>query len=583
MKDGFGAPFVRVFYKGVEISDPIDRMKYCFDEEDDDELELEIKTADRNAPDKPEYQEDVELEMIWGFIGGEVSEKRIVTIRNVKPSSKNAKPGAVTKKGKNRTSSTKPSFNKDLLTITLVCTEKGTNLKGASDKVIYKGKNILQVAQDKANKHGLKAYVEIPNQPPRVTITAIPGETTDQFLIREYDANWKAKEKWLDEHPKERQKVNLEFMNDWKNTNNAIDDPDLPPGTAVISQSLITKVRSGLGNSQENAVFNKWLSSFYKYRNLPQAGKSDKQLLDDMARREQNGPYLAETRDGNITIRKRNFDQAPYKLYEYGGSQGDLLEFTPEYKNRSKRGASIGMGFGGWDAANKQFFKGKTESDLATNDASLAKAIKMRDDYKGISQRGGGSTRVGVRLDTHNNRTFLVQRENVAISSNTLISKQPTKVPVTVDDRLSALQKAIQEHVDAVNAKHKTYYDSLGLGPGGALNNATNLRNNAELNTNPATLQTVGDPHARNGVILTITGVSKKYSGNYYIKKVTHMIDHSGYFCDWEGVRQGHNLVGGSSVDARSVGRKVNNQIGVIKGAMSSITLPTKSNLQKIK
>jgi hypothetical protein len=52
-----------------------------------------------------------------------------------------------------------------------------------------------------------------------------------------------------------------------------------------------------------------------------------------------------------------------------------------------------------------------------------------------------------------------------------------------------------------------------------------------------ATAKTIGDPALKKARLIRITGISRALSGNFYIEKVTHRIDHGGYACDLKLVR----------------------------------------------
>jgi len=49
-----------------------------------------------------------------------------------------------------------------------------------------------------------------------------------------------------------------------------------------------------------------------------------------------------------------------------------------------------------------------------------------------------------------------------------------------------------------------------------------------------ATGSCVGDPSLQAKRLIEIAGVGKRYSGNYYVTKVTHTLDDSGYICEFE-------------------------------------------------
>jgi phage protein D len=47
----------------------------------------------------------------------------------------------------------------------------------------------------------------------------------------------------------------------------------------------------------------------------------------------------------------------------------------------------------------------------------------------------------------------------------------------------------------------------------------------------------VGDPALKAKTLADVSGVGRKYSGTYYLAKVVHTLDDSGYVCEFEGTR----------------------------------------------
>lgn len=71
---------------------------------------------------------------------------------------------------------------------------------------------------------------------------------------------------------------------------------------------------------------------------------------------------------------------------------------------------------------------------------------------------------------------------------------------------------------------------------------AKNSKEDTQLENNPATATMVGNPFLQVGSLITITNVSKKHEGNYYLKEVEHQIGSDGYMVDiTKMVRQGTN------------------------------------------
>jgi hypothetical protein len=82
---GFSAPFFRVYDGEKELTEVFTRLRYVYDEEDSDEIEITLETDNIETADKEYLQEDKQLTIVWGFIGEANNiKKRTVWIREPK-------------------------------------------------------------------------------------------------------------------------------------------------------------------------------------------------------------------------------------------------------------------------------------------------------------------------------------------------------------------------------------------------------------------------------------------------------------------------------------------------------------------
>lgn len=588
VQQGFASPFIRIFFDKQELSQFCTRLRYTMDEENDDEVELYFEIEDPNELDKPYFQEGAKYELVWGYIMGEISNRRTVYIKDVKPNA-----------------------SRENIKLNVTCAEKGITLKSGTSKIIHKNKTLPEITNQYAKKHGLTGVLEVNpnNQDIKVTLEPIPGETLDQFLTREASA--KAQKRYeLEKQGKTSNEVIRIWLDD---LNKSTTDPvalkekelkdryqrDWEEGATI---EVDKAVRSNIGwellkadlerqqaerRKQFDSLFknnpnflNSGLDKFVIHKNVPQANKSDKQLLDEVAKREPNGPYIIKTRDDEVILKRRNFNKAPFFAYEYGGPTGELLDFSPQSSKRNRTGSSLAMGFGGWNPLDKTTFSGTNTP--ADQDPSLAKAIEMLKFYKGIqsSQPGAGQLLVGERfsqpvLGIKSNQPVQNKIDNTGTWDN-----KKHAIRITLDDKIRALEKAINEFTVGVDTKKKEMYNALGVNPITSYEQAANLRRDSELNANPATATVWGKPALEDGMILTFLGVGKKYSGNYYVKKVTHEIDkNTGYLVDMEMYRQGHNIKTNKDyASAEDLGRPVNNSVGPADKQTNTKTLPVSKN-----
>jgi phage protein D len=538
---GFSAPFFRVYDGEKELTEVFTRLRYVYDEEDSDEIEITLETDNIETADKEYLQEDKQLTIVWGFIGEANNiKKRTVWIREPKW-----------------------AFGENNIVGTLKCTEKGTELKASSSPTVYKRKTLPGITKEVADKHGLTAYVEVPEKFEDVKLEAQPGETVDAYLIREREANVKKKLDYYKNNPEKARVAITEAFDQYArvgNTPEKIKEKELRDKYQRMHAGG-APVNIDKAVQTELQLF-KLAQSFALHKNVPQANKSDLQMLKQLGQREPDGPWVVETRDDSITIKKRSFSQTPYTTYTYRGGDGRLLEFNPESKKRNKGGTGTNVGFSGWNGLNKTFFSGASNS--ADGDPSLTKAIEMLNYYKGISGKGGGKLVTGNRVS--NVYLPFISDVNVRnkIDNAGNFNRRSTIIEVTVDDKVTALGKAIDEFNTKKDQKRKELYNALGMNPEAAYNQANNSRRAGELKKNQVTARVWGDPSLECGMIITIAGVSKKYLGNYYILKATHNFGKdTAYTVDLELTRHGHNTkINENYTDSESLGRTPNNKVG---------------------
>lgn len=573
--EGYGAPFFRVYYNKQEIKEVGDRFQYVYSEEDDDECSITVRLEKPEDVDKPEFQEKARLQVIWGYIGGK-TKTRIVYIHQAVP-----------------------EFGKDGIVLNLECSEKAAVLmKSATERTIYKDEGILGVLMDKANKHGLIATVEITGyegvrlEPIKDTGTATIKEGKLEFVKRMntekarlgYEKMKKdaARPRTADEQKKlqiagealkkdhdKYTKIKAEVKKDLIKQDGIATDAKVEQLTQLrMGNTDLPDYLSGLGFTGDG--------------NLPQAGKSDKQFLDDLGRRTSGGKTIVNSRDDNITLRKRNFNQIPYRSYEYQGRDGELISFKPMTKNKPAKGNSSAMNFSGWTPEKKQFFLGQSDPTNPANDPALANALNVIAQDRVISKAGGGKTVVEYHTVDYFNVGIQEVDPKFPRIDKTFHHSVPgeVKVPVTVDDQITALERAIQNYVGGVKDKQKDLYNSMGINLDSAYNQASNLREENELKMNPASMQVWGDPLVEDGIVVTIVHASKKHSGNYYVGKSTHVIDKSsGYMMDMELWKQGHNIISSDDYTrAEDSGRTPNKTIGTTQSPEKTKTLKVNTN-----
>lgn len=561
IENGYGAPFVRLYYGPTleEISGNIKDFEFLQDEEGDDVIKIDLVFDDRNAPDKPYTQEKQQLKVIWGWIQGEVSKAEKIYIQDVAW-----------------------DMDRDFLRATIQCTEKAVSLKFDNSLEVHHNTNIAEIAFKAGKRHELNVSIEGDGDQKIDWDTNIkPGESIEDLIQRTRNKGLGKTKVTAQQRGRALELLNVSKIDNAggkKLTPKTIDPEGYQDHLTPNEWNLRSQAEAARQAKMTPAQLKELEKSFdlRNHANIPQANRSTKETLNDVGAKENNGPYFAETHGDDLIIKKRNFYQTPYKTFEYGGNDGLLLSFKPESKNRNKKSHNI-VGFAGWDPLNKNSFNGN--SGPQNDDSPWLTLFKAQYRfYKGAQDAGQGHVILGANkkikksgvetefalttsvLNALNHPTDAGDQKAVynntrrldvigggvnalnARGDNTRNRLVSLGLPMTINDKVAALKRTLDNYNETLkNAK----YSPSANNPYDAMNEANNDRRAAELRINPATCKMVGDPNLRVGIILTFIGISKKYSGNYYVIKANHKITKSeGYITELTLVRPGQNIVG---------------------------------------
>lgn len=546
MENGYAAPFINAYFGNKQITDRIESFRYTSSEDEDECCEINIRLDDRNAPDLPEYQEGVMWTVIWGYIGGKKSNTRKIYAQDIKW-----------------------EFDDQNLLVTIGFTEKAVSLKKRSCCDVHTNTNIVDILHNTGKIHGLKTYVEIPgnyqkpNQTPFTKSKRSQTTTSLDVLDQNKIANSGKPLRILTTDEIAR---SLKEYNKQKVSRDELDKRLFGTTEGELRDAYGSGVAGDINVviDQRQAVRD-LLLSFGTYNTIPQANKSDKQLIEELAFRQKKGPYFLDSTDDEVTLKRRHFDQPPYRSYEYGAKDGELQAFQPESKNRAKEGAAVNVNFGGWDKTNKTYFNGDTNVLSDNDQKTLAKYQKEREKLNNFND------------DQVIGKIAIKKQFDLKYDATNVIKVLP--VPIRVIDRKNALDKTIN-FFTTPDGLNKQINDPTTSNPADGFQNAANARNSVELKSNPGYFEATGDPGMMKGMIVTILGVSKKYSGNYYIKKIVHEIDgYKAYMVRADILRQGHNIKTNSAyIDATQSGKTVNKTVGPNDGKDKLKTLEIKTN-----
>lgn len=515
MQDGYGAPFVSCYYKNILIQDRVESFKYSSSEDDGEDCEVNIRLDNPSLLDLPQYQEGVQWKIIWGYIGGKKSHPRKVYCYEVKP-----------------------EFDDQNILLTISFNEKGISLKQRASKQIHTNTNIVEILHKAGKTHGLKTSIEVlDNKGNPIKIITSDELIKNMKDLAEKKAARDAEDTTL------FGSTDDDLLQRWQDGN--IVDPS---------------AREGLKNL---------LAGIGLYHNIAQGNKTDKQLLDELGKRQPGGQYILDTTDDEATLKQRNFNQKPVRSYSYGLKDGELQAFQPESKGKSKKGSSTNINYGGWDAVNKTYYNGDTNASNEPTPLSAktkATLAKYQAQYDKLNQAGDDSKVLG----------FTTVRLESSLRSDATRRVQILPQPITILDKKTALKKTI-DFFNNPDGNSKPIDDPTSSSPGDSLGHASNLRDEAELKMNPGYFEAVGDPDVLKGKIITFLGVSKKYSGNYYITKIEHVIDgQKPYMIHGDLVRQGHNIK--TNNQYKNTLKLINTKIGANSTKTRTKQIPVKTN-----
>lgn len=505
---GYGTPFLKVFTSdGVEVSFEVIKFTYKYSEKTADECTIIFKSVDNKLPDNPLLQDNQKLKVTWGYLQG-ASKTRTVYIYD-----------------------SDPKMDDKGVELTLICHDKLSGVGDVNDNVVHKNASIADVANTVAGQYGLTVELEDTKQ--------------NSSFKDQYEAS-----------------VAL---------NNDVNNPYGAPVLPGPSSSGYTKFLKDKGYKQENItittsngkqVTQRGIVPLFtvtpptKYPSIPQANKSHKQLLNELAHKEPGGPYIVTGRDDKLIIRKRDLNQAPFRSYDYANEDGNLIDFNPEVKNKHKHKGSAKTTVVGFDRDNKQAF---SDDRSAVNDPTGVKKLGSTIDMPSDT---GGKTIISPNGDS----SVLLQTINNEAPNKSLVSKQGGISYSMARDHTATVVNIgnifLPQHVIVGTPENLANAQAQG----------SNDRQDQELKRNPGKAKVLGNPLLEDNMVITFMVESEKFSGNYYVEECTHEINEGeAYYTTMDILRTGTNSVKGKPTNKKSVQveGKVNNKT---KGPTASTT-----------
>lgn len=305
-------PFVRIYGEnGDELRDGITRFTYRYSEENDDECHLQFQTLDVKIADKPPYQEGKKLTVEWGFLNNPETAQRTIYIFD-----------------------TVTAYTDNGVNLELICHEKFTmskiNKAGTSkgnNKTSKKDSQVLVLGFDVLSR--LQVAIEDGNQE-LVNLLKSAGIEIQSDSLRLTESGWVDSNTADVVGYKANQNVGLEYKK----------------GTQVNQKEV------AISPGMDMVYYNASVASFRTLR----------KYLDKLP----GGPYVIDSRDDAVTIKTRDFGKDPVRAYHYKDEDGELLDFTPETKNRQHAKGSSRTSVTGWDSKTKKVTNSTSSKNTGT-------------------------------------------------------------------------------------------------------------------------------------------------------------------------------------------------------------------------
>lgn len=549
---GAGSLFVRVFNEtGTMVIDRVTRLSYVHSDSAEDYSAITIETNDLNLPDHPDLQEHKKIIVVWGYLQG-ASRSQKLYIWDIKA-----------------------TYNTNGLRLELVCYCKLAYLKMNSRKDVYNGLDLPEMGKQIADQYNLNYSEEGFEQQ--------EDTSGSNFILPDGTEVTKEKE--------DEPKVYTINYNDKENTQ------------LDWKGQKVTSARDATALPLKAYSFKKYDGGFAT------AGDSDFKHLEKVAAAEPGQGIVIDGHDDELIIRKRNFYQVPYKVYTFKAEPGHLLAFVPGTKTSTKGKGGVTTTVEGWDEGSKEFIYGKV-------DASHNPAPKLGDvvelSIEEIVRKNIYDQRFNPNFNQLSVQGFFTEEqegwgERTINEETGLPSNTPSENPTykkTLTEKISStkttwahvvMRGTRQGQLSFQQEKYKVASDATGrIELNGFVpitatelvrspettkediaGQAINRQGEKSLELYEASADIMGDPDLVSAKMVTILGVSEKYSGNYYIAAVTHeVVPESGYICYLRLLKNAVSRTSGDSnnkIDAYAIGGDKNISPGIPNDGTSEL------------
>lgn len=521
----YGAVMVRVYYKDSELEYNIERFEYVYSETEPDSCNITFNLLSSEVVDKPEFQEESELVVNWGYLEGKTKIRKVYV------------------------DNPKWSFSKSGRKLILECKDKSTTMKQTRSKKIHENVSLPDLAKTYAEKHATNAYME--------QVDEVSGETN---LIDLRDGDWKSKSneefKTYEYYPQSNKTDFHVLEEEGRKETNGEWVPVTRDDSIILRKRNFAKkpLRSYILAQEDGEL----LSFDPETKNTNKLGSAVASIFS--AWDAQQKTYLQGIKDmiNNNSYMLAEYIKKSGFLPNYSPADAGLINQYPNYKLKKKKGE---------EAIENQ------SNDLLMSKKKLEEA-KKKGDGKAVAEEEAYLKKIA--FERPRTRSTFGRRDqfgnavdNTAVTINYMEG-------VTGEELLEANEKA---QLGVLNVNHDETADNLKDAGGPATNNM----GRSNLKRNPASALLWGNTDIEDGQILGFYGVGKKYSGNYYCSRSVHTIeDASGYTTSVEISREGHNIKANSNEKAIKESKKlINKEIGIDKDTLRKVRVKVKQNQRK--
>lgn len=514
---GQAAVLVRVFNStGDLVIDGVTRFSYVFSERVDDASFITIETDNKDLVDHTDLQETKQLQLVWGYMGDTIFQKRIVYIWDIKV-----------------------DYNEQNIRIELECYCKAAFMRLNSSKDLYQVADVDELAQQMSKAYGLDYSTE--NVKPEEEKKPIDYYENQQLGGKTPNVTDLKAAITLMARDKTSYIINIPL----KKHDDGIAQANRSDRKTLDETVAMEPVDNLFVDSRDDMLILKRRDFKQKpYKVFTWRGEPGNVLSFTPAAKnaDNHKEAIANTVNGWIDEDKEYLQGQITRSSSGAGVLGDVIELSLEEKV--------------FNTASK-IVKDREGNSL---DRPLAVDGLAQKQFDGKDANGNPIYRFKITevLDSTKNIMVMWHKRGV----------QPSKL--VLDPHHSFYSSAIDntgriETKGVTLLEPKEYLPTVESTPQNVAGAGVNRQSDKELDLRETNLRIIGDVTMTSGKVITIKGVGLRHTGNYYVYHVQHeTTPEGGYQCYCKLYRTGNTLLGDEPdqfQDASLMGLQKNMQI----------------------